>query len=122
MNYKVRRYNDRMRFFLANLGFLFLLQGCVSEQIVIYDDLNPCNLQVISDWDQVESGYDLIGRVSYLDTGFGLNCGEEKIMSKIMARACEVNADAVVMQDTEGPLRRTACFQASADLIKFKVD
>ena len=39
-----------------------------------------------------------------------------------MARACGVNADAVVMQDAGGTLRRTACFQASADLIKFEVD
>ena len=127
MNYKVRRYEDRTKFFLAKLGLLFLLQGCMSEQIVIYDDLNLCDLEVIPDWDQVESGYDLIGRVSYRDTGFGLNCGEEKIMSRIMARACDANADAVVMQDvvppmTGGPLLGSTCYQASADLIIFETD
>ena len=107
--------------------FLFcslLCFGCVSEQSVIYDDLKPCDLEIIPSWDQAEGDYERIGQVSYRDNGFSFNCGEKTVMRKVMTKACEARAEAVVMYDVippwTGGLSASTCYQASASFIRYK--
>ena len=103
---------------------LLLCFGCVSEQVVIYDDLKPCDLEIIPSSDQVEGDYERIGQVSYRDNGFSFNCGEKTVMRKVMTKACEARAEAVIMYDVippmTGGLSASTCYQASASFIKYK--
>ena len=104
------------------ISCLLLCFGCVSEQVVIYDDLKPCDLEIIPTWDEVEGNYERLGQVSYRDNGFSFNCGEATVMTKIMTKACEANANAVVMYDVVPPMTGgiygSTCYQASAAFLK----
>lgn len=62
----------------------------------------------------------LLGRVKMYDTGFSVFCDEQSVLQRMKEDACARGADIVDITDEKFPNAWSTCYQAKADLIRFK--
>lgn len=77
-----------------------------------------CTVVVIENAAVDSSNAVLLGSVRIGDTGFSIDCGENKVISMLKVEACLLGADIINLYDIKTPDILSSCYRVKADFYK----
>lgn len=89
----------------------------VEQEVVPREE--ACEVVMLQQGQHVKPNGEKIGSISIGDTGFSVDCGEQRVTEVLRAQACAAGADAVVVTSWKEPDFWSSCIRAEADFYSF---
>ena len=77
-----------------------------------------CSVVVVENAAMDTGKVELLGSVRFGDTGFSIDCGENKVLSMLKVEACLLGADIVNLYEIKAPDIWSTCYRVKADFYK----